>query len=34
MELSGLLGQQPEKMPDHLREMAEWAVTHAPKARR
>jgi hypothetical protein len=33
-ELSNLLGQAPsQKMPDHLRKMAEWAMSNLPRKR-
>jgi hypothetical protein len=33
-ELSTLLGQPPSQaMPEHLRKMAEWAISHSPRKR-
>ncbi len=32
-DLSGMLGQSAKRMPDHLREMANWALAHSPKKR-
>lgn len=30
-DLSGMLGQSAERIPDHLRDMANWALAHSPK---